>query len=228
MLKNNKKLIGYMAILFYIITRIFVSVPFYILNIDLNQVSNFLKTLYLVGYDLITILILILIFFDEIQIHLKKLKSNHKKYFNEYLKYWFLALFLMSISNMLINTFTSQTASNQEAIDAIFKTNPLYMFFSAVVIAPLLEELVFRFSFRKIINNDYLFMFVSGISFGLIHILSSENILSELIFIIPYSIPGVIFAYTLVKSKNIFVPIGLHFIHNGILMSLQVLILLLG
>ena len=59
------------------------------------------------------------------------------------------------------------------------------------------------------------------------HVISTLENLVDLLFIIPYSIPGFIFAYIYSKSKNIFVPISLHFIHNGIMMSLQILLLLL-
>jgi membrane protease YdiL (CAAX protease family) len=57
---------------------------------------------------------------------------------------------------------------------------------------------------------------------------SSYEHLTDLLFIIPYSIPGFIFAYVYTKSKNICIPISLHFIHNGIMMSLQILLLLLN
>ena len=84
-------------------------------------------------------------------------------------------------------------------------------------------------------------MLVSGISFGFVHILSSLLVIvsnsieagnlvltgwTDLLYIIPYSIPGIIFAYTLVKSKNIFVPISLHMIHNGFLITIQLLTML--
>ena len=66
---------------------------------------------------------------------------------------------------------------------------------------------------------------MSGLVFGGLHVISSYTNLINLIYIIPYSIPGFIFAYTLVRSKNIFVPIGLHFFHNAIMMIVQIVLL---
>ena len=72
-----------------------------------------------------------------------------------------------------------------------------------------------------------IFILLSGLVFGSMHVIGSCEHLIDLLFIIPYSIPGFIFAYVYTKSKNLCVPISLHFIHNGIMMSLQILLLLL-
>ena len=94
----------------------------------------------------------------------------------------------------------------------------------AIIFAPILEELVFRLSFRNMFKTDIIFIIASGLFFGFMHV-SSPNSLLELIYIIPYSIPGIVFAYTLTKSKNIFVPISLHFVHNTIMMIFQFIIM---
>ena len=66
---------------------------------------------------------------------------------------------------------------------------------------------------------------MSGLIFGALHLTVATS-LKELLFIIPYSIPGFIFAYTLTKSKNIFVPISLHTMHNTLMILLQLLLTL--
>ena len=105
---------------------------------------------------------------------------------------------------------------------------PIYTLIVTVLIAPILEELVFRISFRKIFaHTNFLFIFFSGLFFGGMHVLGSLDNLIDLLFIIPYSIPGFMFAYLYTKSKNIFNPISLHFIHNAIMMILQILLIIL-
>jgi len=220
--------IGISVILFFFIVNSIAILPFEILNIDYNKLPMYIKTIYLVFYDITIITVLFLIYLKRIKNDFTDFKKNNIYYLENYIKYWFIALGLMILSNALIMFFTDSIAGNQEAINELFNKNPFYIFFSAVLIAPITEEIVFRLSFRYIFKNDWLFIIMSGLSFGFIHILSAESILNELIFLIPYSIPGMIFAYVLVKSKNIFVPIGLHFIHNGFLMSLKVLSLIIG
>ena len=61
-----------------------------------------------------------------------------------------------------------------------------------------------------------------------IHLLNNRNLhmvkmIIKLLYIIPYSIPGLIFAYILTKTDNVLVTAGIHTFHNGILMSIQFL-----
>ena len=57
---------------------------------------------------------------------------------------------------------------------------------------------------------------MSGLLFGIAHNLDVIG-KTDMIYIIPYGIFGSIFAYTYVKTKNIYVPMTFHFIHNTIL-----------
>lgn len=128
----------------------------------------------------------------------------------------------MMASNVLITLVTnSNIAANEEMIRENFQVSPIYVFISAVLIAPFLEELVLRLGFRYMFPSKWLFIILSGFVFGGLHVFTSAQTLVELLYIIPYGIPGLVFAYILDESDNIFVPIGLHFVHNGILMSLQ-------
>ena len=84
-------------------------------------------------------------------------------------------------------------------------------------------------AFRKLLPySNKLFILFSGLIFGALHVVINLENLVDLLYIIPYSIPGFIFAYIYTKSKNIMVPISLHFLHNGIMMSLQILLLLVS
>lgn len=132
----------------------------------------------------------------------------------------------MLISNFIIvSLFPNSVATNQEIVNSNIMIAPIYMIIASVIFAPFLEETIFRLGFREIFKNDTLFIIMSGLVFGGLHVISSYTNLINLIYIIPYSIPGFIFAYTLVRSKNIFVPIGLHFFHNAIMMIVQIVLL---
>ena len=229
--KTNTKLIlkGIGAFLIYFLISQFAAIPFYLLGVDLETVSTIIKCIYTITIELIIILSIFLLFKDYIIRSFNDFKENHKKYFKIYFKYWFVLLGLMALSNgiiMLINS--GATAKNQDAVNQLFKELPVYTFILSVFLAPIIEEFAFRLSFRAIFKNKYLFIFFSGILFGLFHVIGSFTNAIDLLYIIPYSVPGWIFAYTLQKSDNIFVPMSLHFLHNGILMSIQVFILLFG
>ena len=60
---------------------------------------------------------------------------------------------------------------NQQVVEATFKSAPLVMFITGTFLAPVVEELVFRGAVRRIIKNKKVFVIVSGLIFGLVHVL---------------------------------------------------------
>ena len=222
-------LIGTGVIFLYLIAS---SLPYEFLkifNINYKNLNILSKSIYLIIYEISLTALIIYIYRNDIIPNLKKFIKNNVKYFKKYIKYWFLMLILMICSNLIVTFFTTNDiATNQETIIDTLKVAPIYTFIITVFVAPILEELVFRLSFRKIFaHTDILFIFFSGLIFGGMHVIGTCEYLTDLLFIIPYSLPGFIFAYVYTKSENIVVPISLHFIHNGIMMSLQILLLLL-
>ena len=97
-----------------------------------------------------------------------------------------------------------------------------------MLFAPVVEELVFRLSLKKIFSNKWVFVILSGLVFGSMHVFNDFHTFSDLLYIIPYSTPGIAFALMLKDSDNILVPMFFHFLHNGILISLQFILLLFG
>lgn len=227
MKKNLKRIIiGICVVLSYFIYSYFQIVPLELIGIDYNSLSLDSKVFYLITTELIYLLILFYIFRNQFKKNFKDFKNNFQPYMKKYIQYWALAFSLMLISNMIIITlFPNSVATNQEIVNDNLMVAPFYMVVSAVLFAPFLEETIFRLGFRYIFKTDTLFIIASGFVFGGLHVIGSYQNLIDLIYIIPYSIPGFIFAYTLVKSKNIFIPISLHFFHNGIMMFVQIILL---
>ena len=230
MKENDKKsLIGLGVFLFYFFATELQALPFWLLGVNTETLPEFVKIVYMLSFQIALIGIIAFIFRKDLKENLEDLKKNHQNYFKNYLKYWFIALGIMMVSNAIIMLIEPGTiANNEEAVREMFKTTPIYTFISAVIFAPLLEELVFRKSFRYMFSNNNLFMLASGLVFGAFHVVGSFETWFDLLYIIPYSVPGLVFAYTLVKSKNIFVPMGLHFLHNGVLLSLQFFLMFFG
>lgn len=218
---------GLSAIIFYLIMLLSQLIPLQLMNIDIDNMDLNLKIIYLLGYEAFTLVVMVFIFHEPLKKMWQDFKKNHRTYFNKYFPLWFVLLGLMMISNLIVSSIVgTDISANEEAINTIFEVSPIYIYLSAVIYAPIVEELTFRLAIRKLFKNDYLFIIVSGLLFGLIHVIGSSTLL-EYLYIIPYSIPGFIFAYILVKSKNIYNTIGLHFVHNGVMMALQVLVTIL-
>ena len=225
--------IGLLVIGCYFFFSYMEGLPFLLLGIDVNTLSNAIKIPYLLIYQVLLLLLIIAILKKSFFKDVEDLKKNHKTYFKKYFKYWFLLLGLMMLSNYLIlaiMTFAgngTMMPENEEIIRSNFQVAPIYIYLSSVVIAPLMEELVFRRGIRNIVPNNVLFILISGLVFGCLHVvLGGFQTPLELLYIIPYSIPGFIFAYVLTKTDNVLVTAVIHTFHNGILMSLQFLMLL--
>lgn len=113
------------------------------------------------------------------------------------------------------------TSDNQEQIEKMMSTNnAVTMFVLVCVVAPLLEELVFREaiigSFKKSLNIHVL-TFISAFLFILLHSLSKEaggiDWMASLMYV-PLTIPIVgMYRY---YNNNVFASISTHFIYNFI------------
>ena len=141
------------------------------------------------------------------------------------IKYWLVGFGIMALSNIFITYILRMSiAENEEQIRALVDIAPLFMIFDVVIYAPLTEELIFRKSLKDIFSNKWIFVIVSGIVFGGLHVVSYINNPSDLIYLIPYGSLGVTFALLYHKTDNIFSTISMHALHNG----LAILIYFLG
>lgn len=91
-----------------------------------------------------------------------------------------------------------------------YSTYKIYGTITALIIAPVFEELFFRgFLFKKLVrkNNFLIGLFVSSVLFSIIHWETPLNL-------IPAFIMGLISAVIFYKTGNIFYSILLHFLYN--------------
>jgi hypothetical protein len=222
-MKNTIK--GFGVLILYIVMMSIPIDSLYLFGINYNNLSIIAKQIYLIIYESLLLFIIFYIYKKDIINNFKDFKINYLKYIKKYYIYWFIMLFLMILSNKIITIFTTTNISeNEQIIIKQLNIMPIYILITTILISPILEELVFRISFKKMFpNTNIVFILSSGIMFGFIHVIGSINKLIDLLFIIPYSIPGFIFAYLYTKSNNIFVPISIHIFHNLIMMLIQII-----
>ncbi|MBE6155954.1 MAG: CPBP family intramembrane metalloprotease [Firmicutes bacterium] len=164
--------------------------------------------------DIILIIVCLGVFFKELQNGTKVLIKSFKKYFNFIFNKQILAFgvyFLISAIVVIIKNGQS-TSVNQQLAESL---PLLYILPSALIYAPFVEELVFRCALRKLIKNDYLFIAISGIIFGIIHTLYEETFFDLILLSLPYAVLGSFFAYLYVKTNNITTSMIGHFLHNA-------------
>lgn len=219
---------GLGAIFVYFLVSFFRYVPLDILHISYESLTYTARIIYNLSAELFMILVIYLIFEKEISAAIQDLKKNHLTYFKKYFRVYLIGVFVMMLANLIITMQGGSSSENETTIRTEFQMFPVYIYVSSVFLAPILEELVFRLGFRSIFKNNVLFITVSSLIFGGLHLIGMPLDALFPIYLISYCSCGVAFAYMLTKTNNIFVSIGFHFMHNGILMSLQTFLLIFG
>lgn len=109
---------------------------------------------------------------------------------------------------------------NQSDIETLLIKFPFKSFISIVIIAPIVEEIVFRgLLFRTIIHRNRILAYITTfLLFGLAHLTfgdSADGII-ELIFLPIYGVSGLLFAYVYEKTNCIYTSMLTHAINNAI------------
>lgn len=116
------------------------------------------------------------------------------------------------ITQITLYLFPQNMEVAEALTDAIIIKDNLVLNLAIVALMPAIcEEIFFRgfiFTSFKVKSSSKIAIITSGILFGFMHM--------DFLRIIPTSILGIIFAYTVYKSESIFIAMILHFINNSI------------
>lgn len=232
-MKDNKTLVTILksiAVLsfYFLYSNIFIFILM-LLGVNFENINK--NTLVIISFviDISLALSLYFIYKKDLKEEFIVFKNNWKEFITKNFKYWYIGLILMSISNLIINIITSNDmANNEQLVRNMINKYPLYGVFSVVIIAPFVEEIVFRKTFRDVIKNKYVLMAVCGIAFGLVHVIQTYENFGDLLYIIPYGVFGTVFAYMYHKTNTIFTSMSMHFFHNSLLLIIGLITSLLG
>ncbi len=171
----------------------------------------------------LSVLVLSIIFWNKsIKRDLKAFRDN----FRTYIKFILPRFGLMYIAYFVVTIFTiiitkNIGSANQQHLESL---PSWYVIPLAIIYAPIVEETIFRGLIHKIIKNDTIFIIVSAICFGLLHTISSELTIINVIFkALPYSVLGGFLAYIYKETENITTSM---FCHAGINLVASILTLL--
>ena len=218
-MKNIIKYIKFgIALTFFFFGSLLQYIPILIFNLDpekLTSEQGFYLNLF---SNVLSFTVLIIMYRKSIIEGFKDLIKKKGKPLLRGFDIWFIGLMVMVISNFLISKLNSgNTSTNEESIRIMLQAFPVLASLSISIISPVIEELVFRKSFREIFNNKWIYILTSGVLFGALHVLLSPIYsFVDYLFLIPYCSMGVAFSYMYYESNNIMVPISMHVLHNTI------------
>lgn len=196
-----------------------------ILKFNLNNFS----LIYILMETIIAIL-LIFLYFDKIKNDFFDFDKNYKKYLKIAFKVYFIGLFVMLISNLIINKFiiVDNMAYNEEIDRLLLFKYPLFSVIAMIITGPFIEETSFRLGFKKYINNKYLYYILATFIFTSVHVFNGLSNPLELLYFIPYGSLSFAFTYILDKTDNIFSSTIIHLFHNTISILLILYVSLVG
>lgn len=166
---------------------------------------------------LIMFLLVIIFNYKQIICDFKLFVKNKKVYIPYVIKNYFKmlgAMILVAIPISILNS--GNTSGNQQLVNYMFKKAPIIIFLSSTLYAPFVEENVFRLAFLRIFKNKYVFIILSSFVFGLLHVIDTSSSIYQFLYIFQYMSLGYFLANAYYNSKNIFVPMSMHFIQNFI------------
>lgn len=142
-----------------------------------------------------------------------------------------LAYLFSAAGELIVNILSPQIgeATNQTLIETLIKSNFLLMLVQTVIIAPFIEELLFRGLVFNSLRQKSKFWahLISAFLFGLLHVYTYilAGDMSEWLKLIPYMMAGLSFSIVYENRQTIMAPILLHAAKNLIAVLLMAVII---
>ena len=103
-------------------------------------------------------------------IYRKSIREEAKHFFKNFwdcfdvgIVSWTVGLVIMVASNILISTlFDAGVAGNEQSVQSMIASLPWIMVINAGILAPIVEEIVFRKSYEHLIKNKIIYVLISG------------------------------------------------------------------
>lgn len=138
---------------------------------------------------------------------------HFRRYFGFFFPKFVIFMVIYFVTAVLIAAAAGEASANQTALSAV----PLPLLaLSALIYAPVQEELLYRGVLRRLFADKRMFVVVSALFFGLIHMLHPGQTPGQMLYIIEYALIGGFFAYLYAKTDNICVSMMGHFFLNAI------------
>ena len=219
--KKLLKLLLVFSLFFF--SSLFQLIPIWIFNLNIKKLTSSQEVYLTLFSDIIILIILFFLYRKEIKEQFTSFKKNFYQHMDTSFKYWLIGLIVMVVSNLLIITFSpNSVAANEQQVQQLIGSTPWVSLICVGILAPIIEEFTFRKAFYDAFSKGWLFIIVSGLVFGSLHVVLSLESLWDLLYLIPYSSLGIAFGFTMSKTKNVFPSILVHMFHNTCLTLLSI------
>lgn len=223
---RREKILAFVYIAWYFIVQfplidfIFTFVP--------DSPSDALMYCIMIGTDVILIIPALIIFWKQLFPGARHLIKNFKSYMKAFGPAFLTSIVCMAVANIILLVIFESKSANQTILedgDIPF----LYVALSSLIMAPIVEEGVFRNSLARLIPSETIYVIISAATFGLLHTFTSEpDLLRVILYAVPYACLGFGLARARSRSHNPALNVFFHFTWNAfciIIMLISSLIL---
>lgn len=206
MKKETKALITLLT--FFLLALVLSPIVVSIFKMDPQNITIQDNMIYNAIYEFVLCAIVLVLNWEIVKKGIKKCaqlkKENHMKDFLAAIVKAFIVCLLVNLGvSLFVSCFGELIgvkgiiqSNNQTSVTGYIKYNPLLMASFTCIFAPIAEELVFRGAIGELVKNKKVFIAVSGLIFGLVHVTDSA---SRFILAIEFILMG----YLISKILNI-------------------------
>ena len=213
-------ILAYMIIIPELVVLLFDAFSLNLINSNIYILAN-------ICIYILTIFLILSIYRQSLFTELKSFIKNFKNYGRKSVIYWIEGLLFMLITNSIIIAITNSLAANEAGNRMTIDAFPFFSVISMTILGPFIEEILFRKNFKEAFKNKTVFLIITSLLFGSVHLLASltENFVwTQLLFLIPYSGFGYFFGKAYLETDNIYTSVFAHMLHN----TLSVVLVLIG
>jgi len=182
--------------------------------IGLFNVSNTASLYISFSVNFLFLFIIIFIYKKDLNKNYNDLIKNNKKIFVNCIKIFVIGLFFYVLLNTLLDVLNVPILNNQNSMIEMMKKVPILFVLNTIFYYPVIEELVFKMSLRKIIKSKWSFVIITGLLNAFFQIVFSMTNTTDLLYLLPYAIFFGSLSYIYDKTDNIMYPIILRMCYN--------------
>lgn len=201
--EKTKKVLSFVLYFTFVITLIGLDLPiivkFIITLIQLSTITIFSSAYLTLWLNKMN---------DKIESLSKVVWIEFKKILKEIILFF---IIITIISGYLLSFFISGNSENQIRVINEFYQSPILSFITAVILAPIAEEFIFRYLPYQFISNKKLYVIIASIIFASLHVINDAN---AFYYIWPYMIRSFYYSWRYYKTKDILVTISIHSFNN--------------
>ena len=169
-----------------------------------EHIEKYVTLPMLIAFTIMFIIFMIMYF--------ERVKNDFKRLTKKDIGFVFLMFIAVLVANFgisIVLELLNITNANQDGVITMIEDYLVFTSIYVVLIAPFIEELIFRKALDTMINNQKAFILVSGLLFGAMHSLNLSMIV--------YVVIGVLFALTYLKTnRNLIAATMVHMLMNAV------------